>query len=113
MSTSTWSSELVLALSSAAPRRGIDATSDPDFLMGVVFGAVGLVVLFLVTVGLIKKFLYICGPHEILVFSGRKHQLPDGSMSNYKIIHGGRGLRTPFLEVVSRMDMRLFPVEVT
>jgi flotillin len=113
MSTSTWSFEWVLALASAAPRRGVDATSDPDFLMGVVAGAVGLVVLFLITVGLIKKFLYICGPHEILVFSGRKHALPDGSTSNYKIIHGGRGFRTPFLEVVSRMDMRLFPVEVT
>jgi flotillin len=113
MFTAVCSGEWLLALASAAPKRGIEATADPDFLLGVVAGAIGLVVAFIVTIGLIKKFLYICGPHEILVFSGRKFQLPDGTTSNYKIIHGGRGLRTPFLEVVSRMDMRLFPVEVT
>jgi flotillin len=33
-------------------------------------------------------------------------------MSGYKILHGGRGFRMPFLESVSRMDMRLFAVEV-
>jgi flotillin len=61
---------------------------------------------------IVKRFLFICGPHEVLVFSGRRHRLPDGSESNYKVLHGGRGFRKPFLEVVRRMDMRLFPVEV-
>jgi flotillin len=28
------------------------------------------------------------------------------------VLHGGRGFRTPLLETVNRMDMRLFPVEV-
>jgi flotillin len=46
------------------------------------------------------------------VFSGRKSKLADGSVSNYTVMHGGRGFRRPFLEQVRRLDMRLFPVEV-
>lgn len=80
--------------------------------VGVLVGAVGTVVAFVVMILVIQAFLFICSPNEILVFSGRKHRLPDGSTSGYKILHGGRGFRVPFLETVSRMDMRLFPVEV-
>jgi flotillin len=75
-------------------------------------GAIGLVLLFALVLLVLRSFLFICRPNEILVFSGRKHRLPDGTMSGYQILHGGRGFRTPFLETVSRMDMRLFPVEV-
>ena len=85
---------------------------DPDVLAAVGALAGAVVVGFIVLIAIIKRFLFICGPHEILVFSGGKHRLQDGSESNYKIIRGGRGFRTPFLEVVRRMDMRLFPVEV-
>ncbi|MEJ7729052.1 MAG: SPFH domain-containing protein [Polyangiaceae bacterium] len=75
-------------------------------------GAVGVVLLFALVLLILRSFLFICRPNEILVFSGRKFRLPDGTMSGYQILHGGRGFRTPFLETVSRMDMRLFPVEV-
>ncbi len=78
----------------------------------VLFGAVGVVALFGVTLLVLRSFLKVCRPNEILVFSGRKHKLPDGTTSGYKILHGGRGLRLPFLESVARMDMRLFAVEV-
>jgi len=83
-----------------------------DALLGTLGSAGGVIVGFLVLVAIIRRFLFICGPNEILVFSGRAHKLPDGTTSNYKIVQGGRGLRLPFLEVVRRMDMRLFPVEV-
>lgn len=89
------------------------AAAGVDSLIQVLMAAVGVIVGFIVLVGIIKRFLFVCGPHEILVFSGRAHRLPDGSQSNYKILHGGRGFKMPFLEVVRRMDMRLFPVEVT
>src|SRR2546423_1042166 len=72
-----------------------------------------LVFLFGLILAILRAFLVICRPNENLVFSGRKHVLPDGTVSGYKIIHGGRGFRTPFLEAVSRMDMRLFAVEVS
>jgi flotillin len=89
------------------------AAAGVDSLIQVLLAAVGVIIGFVVLVGIIKRFLFVCGPHEILVFSGRAHRLPDGTQSNYKILHGGRGFKRPFLEVVRRMDMRLFPVEVT
>ncbi len=88
------------------------AADDPGTLLAVLGLGAMLVIGFLLLITLIRRFLFICGPHEIVVFSGRAHTLPDGSTVNYKILHGGRGLRIPFLEVVRRMDMRLFPVEV-
>ncbi len=86
--------------------------SDPESLITVLVAAIAVLVGFFILIAIVKRFLFICGPQEILVFSGRQHKLPDGTVSNYKILHGGRGLRLPFLEVVRRMDMRLFPVEV-
>jgi len=90
----------------------MSSASDLDALMGTLVSAGGVVLGFIVLVAIVRRFLFICGPNEILVFSGRSHKLPDGSTSNYEIVQGGRGFRMPFLEVVRRMDMRLFPVEV-
>jgi len=103
---------LLASAAAAAKRSQFGGSVDPETLVSVLIAAGGVVVGFIVLIAIIKRFLFICGPHEILVFSGRSHTLPDGSTSNYKIIHGGRGFRMPFLEKVERMDMRLFPVEV-
>ncbi len=96
------------------PRPTEVATGTPelDQAVFVLLGAGGIILLFGIFVVILRQFLFICRPNEILVFSGRKHVLPDGTVSGYKILHGGRGFRMPFLESVSRMDMRLFPVEV-
>lgn len=112
------SSSLGSALAAQAPGRsssGAIGPGDPAFdtAVLVLFGAVGVVVAFGLTLLLLRRFLFICSPNEILVFSGRSHRLPDGTTSGYKILHGGRALRMPFLESISRMDMRLFPVEVS
>lgn len=85
---------------------------DMDQAILVLLAAGGIIVAFGIIVLILRQFLFICRPNEILVFSGRRHVLPDGTVSGYKILHGGRGVRMPFLESVSRMDMRLFPVEV-
>jgi flotillin len=90
------------------PELGIDMQT-ATLLLG---GAIAVVVAFAAFVWLMNRFLYVCRPNEILIFAGRKHRLPDGAEVGYKILHGGRGIRIPLLETVSRMDMRLFPVEV-
>lgn len=84
-----------------------------DTAVIVLVAAVAVIVAFGLILLILRSFLFVCRPNEILVFSGRKHTLPDGTKSGYKIIHGGRGFRMPFLESVSRMDMRLFAVEVS
>lgn len=88
------------------------AVTGLDTAVLVLVAAVAVVVAFGLFILLLRSFLFVCKPNEILVFSGRKHVLPDGTTSGYKILHGGRGLRMPFLESVARMDMRLFAVEV-
>src|SRR5580698_8312901 len=88
------------------------ADASPDVAITVLLAALAVVVAFGVFRLVLRSFVCICKPNEILVFSGRRHVLPDGTKSGYKILHGGRGFRMPFLENVSRMDMRLFAVEV-
>jgi len=100
-------------LLNAAQRGRADVPMDPETLAMVLGSGVGVVLVIVGVLLVVKKLLFVCGPHEILVFSGRASKLTDGSSSNYKLLHGGRGFRIPFLESVRRMDMRLFPVDVT
>lgn len=84
----------------------------PDKLVQVgliAFGAgVGLLVLLI----FIKNFLYICRPNEVLVFSGGKTKTADGRSRGYRIIHGGRAWRKPFIEQVAQLDIRTIPIEL-
>jgi flotillin len=73
-----------------------------------VLGAGG--VLMLVTV--LARFLYVCRPSEILIFSGRKHRLADGSEVGSRVIFGGRAWRIPLIENVQRMKMLSMPIDV-
>ncbi len=92
---------------------GIDLGIDPaDLTLGVGIAVAIILSLFILTF-VISRFLYICTPDEILIFSGRKHKLADGTEAGFKVLHGGRGVRIPLLETVSRMDVRLFGVEVS
>lgn len=87
--------------------------TDPSSMILVV-AIVGAVLVALTIISLlVSRFLHICEPHEILVFSGRKHRLSDGSEAGFKLLHGGRGFRIPLLETVARMDVRLVGVEVS
>ncbi len=79
----------------------------------VVLAGFGVAIGLLVLVGLLKSLLHIAEPHELLVFSGRRYQMPDGSVRGYRVVRGGhRALRVPIIERVDRMDMRLIPTDV-
>ncbi|MCB9759577.1 MAG: flotillin family protein [Alphaproteobacteria bacterium] len=56
----------------------------------------------------VRNLLYIAGPNEVLVFSGPK--TADGR--NYKFIKGGRRVRVPIIESVSRIDLTNMTVDV-
>jgi flotillin len=89
-----------------------DLGNDPETAFLILLGAAGAVLLFAFVMFVFSRFLCICKPNEIVVISGRRHKLPDGSVVGYKVLHGGRGFRIPLLEEVNRMDMRLIPVSV-
>jgi flotillin len=85
---------------------------DIEAAMPFLLLAGGIVLGFFILILILSRFLVICRPNEIVVISGRRHKLSDGSVVGYKVLHGGRGFRIPVLETVNRMDMRLIPVQV-
>src|SRR5436189_1117241 len=74
-------------------------------------GGLGLFVLF--TFMWIARFLYLCRPSEILIFSGRKHRLADGTFVGSRVVFGGRAWRLPLIETVQRMKMLSMPIDVS
>jgi flotillin len=88
---------------------------NPEELSGLatpIGAAVAGGIALLLLIFLFSRFLYICRPNEILIFSGRTHQRPDGSQAGYRVIFGGRAWRVPLIETVERMDMRTIPIDV-
>ena len=80
----------------------------PEIVGGVVAGAVVLLFLMIVY----RILLRICKPNEILIFSGRTHRTPDGGTVGYRVVFGGRGVRVPVVEQISRMDVSLIAVPI-
>lgn len=79
----------------------------------LVFGVVGTVFLLaaLAVFLLAKRLLYICGPNEVLIFSGGTRQTEGGKVG-YRAIKGGRSWRVPLLETVDRIDLTNMIIEV-
>jgi flotillin len=66
----------------------------------------------LVVLAFIKANLRICHPNEILVFSGKKRRLKDGTELGYRIIKGGRALKMPIIESVTRLPLTTIPIDL-
>ncbi|ARA94120.1 flotillin family protein [Rhodothermaceae bacterium RA] len=79
----------------------------------LVIWAGSLIALGLVLIGFVRANLKICQPNEVLIFSGRKRVLPDGSILGYRVIQGGRGFRIPIIEQVDRLDLTTIPIDLT
>ncbi|MBI2373440.1 MAG: flotillin family protein [Deltaproteobacteria bacterium] len=71
------------------------------FLAGVIFG-----------LSVLRRFLYVCPPNEVLIFSGRTQKLADGSARGFRVVIGGRGWRVPLLENVNRMSLNVFEIPI-
>jgi flotillin len=66
----------------------------------------------LLILAFIKANLRICHPNEILVFSGKKRKLKDGTEVGYRVIKGGRGLKIPIIESVTRLSLTIIPIDI-
>ncbi len=71
----------------------------------------GILILMLIIV-FIKTNLVICQPNEVVIISGRKLKLPDGTEVGYRTLRGGRGFKIPIIEVVKRLPLTAIPVEI-
>lgn len=72
-----------------------------------------IVVALLVVLGIVRSNLKICQPNEVLIFSGRRRRLSDGSKVGYRFIKGGRGFRIPIIEQVARIHLNTIPLDLT
>jgi flotillin len=76
------------------------------------------VVIVAVVVGLwlliwaMRNLLYICPPNEVLIFSGSRKRLEDGTVVGFRAIFGGRGWRKPFFEKVDRISLNTIEVPI-
>lgn len=84
----------------------------PQQLGGYFALAVGIVIAILAIMIFVSTCLYICPPNEVLIFSGGKKKMADGSTRGFRAVFGGRGWRIPFLEQVDRMSLTLMEVPV-
>ena len=95
----------------------LGADDGMGMFFSVVMGSVAVLFFVLGLIWIIKQFMFICRPNELLVFSGRQNRLEDGSRVGYRTISAasgkGRGFRVPFLEDVKRMDLSVMEVEVS
>jgi len=82
-----------------------------DPTVGVILGGVGLAVVATVIFA-VKSLIVICMPNELVVITGRTRVTPDGHTVGYRVLHGGRTLRIPIIERVSRLDLTTIPIEV-
>lgn len=73
-------------------------------------GAGGAIAL-LVGVAVVRSFLYICRPNQVLIFSGSKQRMSDGSELGYRVVFGGRAWRGLF-ERVDGMSLETFPLDL-
>lgn len=83
--------------------------------MNVIGIAIGAIVLAAIALAIIlKKLLFICGPNEVLIFSGRQRRV-EGRKERvgYIAIKGGRKVKIPLLEVVDRMDLTNMAINVS
>ncbi len=79
-------------------------------MLGVWIGIA--VIAALIILAFIKANLRICHPNEILVFSGRKRKLKDGTVVGYRVVKGGKGLKFPIVESVTRLPLTTIPIDL-
>ncbi len=81
-----------------------------DPITGImVIGAVVIALITLAMAGLFiaTNLLYICEPNEVLIFSGGLGK------GGYRVVKGGRSLRTPLFERVDRLDLTNMIIDVS
>ena len=69
-------------------------------------------IVFFIALGFTKAFLKVCAPNEMLIFSGKTRELPDGTTVGYRIIKGGRTFQLPIIETVKSMSLETMPIEI-
>jgi flotillin len=66
---------------------------------------------FVVLSAVVKRLLYVSAPNEALIFSGRVRRSGQREVG-YRVVRGGRALRTPLFELVDSVDLTNIAIEI-
>jgi flotillin len=83
---------------------------DTPQIIGIAIG-LGVVAVLLLII-FIKANIVLCQPNELVVISGRRRKLADGTTAGYRVLRGGRGFKRPLVESVGRMPLNSIPIEL-
>jgi flotillin len=75
-----------------------------------------MIVAVLFTIITVVKNTSVCSPNEVLIFSGRRFPLPgegDKKEVGFRVVRGGRAMRTPIVEVINRMPLTNMAIELS
>ncbi|HRI45093.1 MAG TPA: SPFH domain-containing protein [Fimbriimonadaceae bacterium] len=89
-----------------------DPITLPMWIWPVIYGIIGVFVI-LILIAIVRRFLFICPPNEVLIFSGRTYRMPDGTRRGFNVVFGGTGWRTPIIGKVDRMSLNTMEVPIT
>ena len=73
----------------------------------------GIVASIFLLIIFVKSFLKIGRPNELLIFSGRRRTVEDGSTVGWRVLRGGRSIKLPLVEEVSQMDLTTMAIDIS
>ena len=79
--------------------------------LSIIGGIVLVVVVFLLLYMVLSRYNKV-GPNQVLIVSGKKHRLEDGSMVGFRIVKGGGTFVWPMLEKVDVLSLELLTIDV-
>jgi flotillin len=77
----------------------------------IVAGLAAVIVLIIVLIMVVSRYTKV-GPNEVLIVSGRKHRLGDGSQVGFRIVKGGGTFVLPVIEKVDILSLELLTIDV-
>lgn len=70
-----------------------------------------VVILFLQIILILNRYVKV-GPNQILVISGRRRQLPDGTFVGFRVVRGGGTFVFPIFEKAEVLSLEVFTFEM-
>src|SRR5450631_4210381 len=77
----------------------------------IIAAVVIVIVVFLLLYMVFSRYTKV-GPNQVLIVSGRKHQLEDGSQVGFRIVKGGGTFVLPIFEKVDILSLELLTIDV-
>ena len=85
-----------------------------NFMQGgivIIAAVVIVIVVFLLLYMVFSRYTKV-GPNQVLIVSGRKHKLEDGSQVGFRIVKGGGTFVLPIFEKVDLLSLELLTIDV-